>query len=622
VAAAVIGWYALRVGSLLLIAHAAELGLVAAAAWAAFDAAHVRKLYRELENAERGVPAESKEPQSAVHDHPSADDDTARMAKRMERQRRRIAEAKSLHMIYLAVPVAAIAFFALFQGWRLNVTPGEGVPASIQATLGLTAVATSIVWLILANTLGAVRGEDVPEATALALTFRELQWSSWLVAGSLLAGAAVPNLPLWAGRGLCLWVLALGVEQLLRTGWGWIEPEAMPDSGSGTASEARTHAPSFASPINLLLREAFLVRANPLASLFDVLETRFGVNFRASWAINFVRRVTVPLLVLLVVLGWLVTIFQVVEPHQLAVEERLGRAIPEPRGPGLHVTLPWPLAEMRRYPVKTVQVMQIGFKDSGQASRGPLGDDSPRALLWTKAHEEEFALVLGSETEMVSVNALVYYKIQDSKEGFFNYVYHTQNAETAMEALAYRVLLESTRSATLNRILSANRAGFAERFRDRLREYVARERLGIEVVDVAIVNLHPPVQVAADYLDVIGANLDALRVEQEAIGYRGTRLLEAAAESQGLTASAKIQAARRVALASAESNEFSAADTARRVSPTTYDTRLWIEALEQSLHRKRLFLVEQSLLDRSDNVWLDLRPESSRTIDLDPQLKN
>jgi membrane protease subunit HflK len=265
--------------------------------------------------------------------------------------------------------------------------------------------------------------------------------------------------------------------------------------------------------------------------------------------------------------------------------------------------------------------MQIGFKDSAQASTSPLSDDTPRALLWTKAHEEEFALVLGNETEMVSVNALVYYKIQDSKEGLFDYVYHTWNAETALEALAYRVLLESTRSATLNRILSADRAGFAEDFRDRLRGYVERERLGVEVVDVAIVNLHPPVQVAADYLDVIGANLDALRVEQEATGYRAARLLEAAAESQGLAASARIDAARRVALASAESNEFAAADNARKASPTTYDTRLWIETLEQSLQRKRLFLVEQSLLDKIDNVWLDLRPENSRAIGPDPQLE-
>ena len=584
-----IGWYAMRVGSLLLLAYAGELAFVAVAAWATLDAGHIRYLLRE----------------SLLIDVVATSD--AADEKRQKRFRRQAAEAQSLHVIYLSVPTAAIAFFAVFQMWRLGFAPIHGVSAGFQATLGLLAIATSIVWLILSKTLGAIRNDEIPEAVALARGFRELQWSAWLVAGSLFLGNAIPTFMLWAGRGLCLWLISLCVEQLGRTMWAWVAPP------SKTVDSSQIEEISYVSPINLLLREAFLVQANPLASLFDVLEQRFGVNFRASWAITFVRRVTGPMLIVLIVFSWLVTAFQVVEPHQFAVEERLGRTSREPLTPGLHITWPWPFAQVRRFPVKTVSSMQIGFKDSSQSGKTSQGfdPDVPRALLWTQAHDEEFALVLGNGTEVVAVNAIVFHKIHEDRDRFFDYVYHSQNPETALESLAYRTLLELTRTATLNDVLTADRAGFAKRFRDTLRKYAERERLGIDVAEVAIINLHPPVDAAADYLDVISAKVDATRVELEATGFRSSRLLTSEAESLGLIASAKIDAARRISGADAESSEFLAADSSRLLAPQTYLVRLWIEALEHCLKNKRLFLVEKTLLEKSDPAWLDLRPVSA-----------
>ena len=581
-----LGWYALRVGSLLLLAHSGELAFVAVATWATFDAGHVRQLLRE----------------SLLIDIASTLDEADE--KRRKRFRRQAAEAQSLHVIYLSVPTAAIAFFAVFQMWRLGFAPSHGVAVGFQATLGLLAIATSILWLVLSKTLAVIRDDEIPEAVALARGFRELQWSAWIVAGSLFVGTAIPNFALWAGRGLCLWLISICIEQLARTMWAWVAPP------SKAADSSQTEGMFYVSPINLLLREAFLVRANPLASLFDVLEQRFGVNFRASWAITFVRRVAGPMLVMLIVFSWLVTAFQVVEPHQFAVEERLGLTSREPLAPGLHITWPWPFAQVRRFPVKTVSSMQIGFKDlsqSGITSRG-FDSDAPRALLWTQAHDEEFALVLGNGSEVVAVNAIVFHKIHEHRDHFFDYVYHSQNPETALEAFAYRTLLELTRSATLNDVLTADRAGFARRFRDTLREYADRERLGIDVAEVAIINLHPPVDAAADYLDVISAKVDATRVELEATGFRSARLLTSEAESLGLIASAKIDASRRISGADAESSEFLAADSSRLLAPLTYSVRMWIEALEHSLKNKRLFLVEKSLLEKSDQAWLDLRP--------------
>lgn len=583
---AAILWYGLRVGSLMLLIHASELGLVAVAVWAAFDANHIRRLLHQLSQAER---------------EDAADEPKKKLLRRYLRQ---ATEAQSLHVIYIAVPTATIGFFVIFQTWRLGFAPNHEIPVSVQATLGLLAIATSIVWLLVSSTMAAIDETELPEVSELARGFRESQWSAWLIAAALFAGAALPKLSYWVGLGLSIWLIGLCAEQLARTMWVWISPPLARSENTDLR---------YVSPIHLLLREAFLVRGSPLGSFFDVLEAKFGVNFRASWALALVRRVTGPLFLLLIVLGWLLTALQVVEPHQFAVEERLGHTVTAPLEPGLHLAWPWPLSNVRRFPVKTVFSMQVGFKDSTQAGGATRGFDpeTPRALLWTQAHEEEFSLVLGNGTEVVAVNAIVLFKIHEEQDRFFDYVYRSQNPETALEALAYRTLLELTRSATLNDVLTADRAGFANRFREKLRVSSEEQRLGIDVVDVALINLHPPVNAAADYLDVISAQLDATRMESEATGFRSAKLLTSEAEGFGLVATAKIDASRRVASATAESSEFLAAASAQQLAAESYSLRLWIEGLEQCLRDKRFFVVEKTLLEKSDQAWLDLRPIST-----------
>ncbi len=150
------------------------------------------------------------------------------------------------------------------------------------------------------------------------------------------------------------------------------------------------------------------------------LETRYGVGLRSSWAITFVKGAALPLLALLVLLYWGSTCLVIVELGQLGVREHFGRVTGEPLPPGLHFKLPWPCGRIRAYAVKTVHQVPIGFVEGDQ----PVNYKEPRALLWTRDHaKEEFALVLGGGTELVVVNALLYYKIAEDPRGFLDYVY-------------------------------------------------------------------------------------------------------------------------------------------------------------------------------------------------------
>ncbi len=219
--------------------------------------------------------------------------------------------------------------------------------------------------------------------------------------------------------------------------------------------------------------------------------------------------------------------------------------------------------------------------------------------------------MLGNGTDIVAVNALIYYQISSTPEGLFDFAYRAQAPADALEVFAYRSLLELTQSARLTDILTDDRSGFAEQFEARLREFVSEQRLGLEVVDVALINMHPPVEVASDYLDVISARLDATRVVVEADGQRTVAQLNAEAESASMVASSQIAAARRVATAAQETAEFVAADTAGRTEPLTWKYRVWTETLESILADRPFHLIDQSLFDQSGEVLLDLRGSAS-----------
>ncbi len=235
--------------------------------------------------------------------------------------------------------------------------------------------------------------------------------------------------------------------------------------------------------------------------------------------------------------------------------------------PGLHFKLPWPCGQIRTFAVKTVRQLPIGFVEEDQ----PVDVKQPRALLWTRGHaKEEFALVLGGGTELVVVNALLYYKIAEDPRGFMDYVYRQSAQEDTLAAFAYRALMQETRGRTLDEVLSADRGAFSSSLADSVRRQVREARLGLEVVDLALINLHPPIEAAGSYLDVINARLDAHRQVIDAEGKKQVAILTAQTAGITMIANAQIEGSRRVAAAASLAAEFGALSQAYQVRPSDF----------------------------------------------------
>ncbi len=496
--------------------------------------------------------------------------------------------ARKLHYLFLGVlPSACLGMVAGGIVWSRAAWTLAPVSQQEALARSVACLALSCLWLVFSKSYQAVREEECPEAAPLALAFRDAQWATILLSVAALASVGWPAADLWAGAALLTWSMGIAIEQVARLGAMWLNP----DGGA-----------EFVPALRSLLRQIALERGNPVSSLFEAIEQHFGLSFRSSWAIRFVRRAALPTIIVAILMLWGLTSLSIVGPSEYGIRETLGRIQPEPLGPGLHGKLPWPLGRILRFPVKQIVAKPIGFV--AESTR-------PTAYLWTKSHaQEEFSLVLGNGTEAVAVNAMVYYKVQEDKQGMFDYAYRFQNPVAAMEGDAYRALMEQTRNATLKEILSVNRAQFAARLKSRLRGYCNENRLGIDIVEVALVNLHPPVEAAADYLDVISARIDAERYRIEESGKVAAKIEDSATQAASAVASAEVDSAKRVGQAVEESGQFVAIGKAYSLMPDAFQLRLRGDTLVELLENNPLILIDKTFLGGTGETLLDLRPSA------------
>jgi regulator of protease activity HflC (stomatin/prohibitin superfamily) len=487
---------------------------------------------------------------------------------------------------YLLAVGGALSFALSLAGLRGNVGSGPSGRAAALAGVALGLLAFTL--MVASRGSGGIPPVRFPESLALARWLRAAQWTCALVAAGLFARAlGIERLDAsrWIAVGLLVGWAAVAGELALR---------GLRHVFRAPAPWAETEVPVYA----VTLAAAFQGR-HPLDGTLLAAEEHLGLSLRSTWTIGVVRRSAVPLVVATGLLTWALTALVAVGPAEEGIRLRFGRvATRSPLGPGLHAKLPWPLETVARYPVRRVQTLGLGYA-------GP----PPASLLWGRPHAgEEYQLLLGDGRELVSVDGTVSYRIRD----VVTFALGSQNPRAMLEALAYRLLLRETVATSLDSLLTADRDGFARRFAAALQQAADTGGLGLEILHVGFVSLHPPVGIARAYEEVVSAEIERQTRAGRGRVYRETALPAAAAEAAREVQAAEAEAAARLAEAEAGAAAFLAALDPARAAPELYRFRRRLEAVEEGLADRSLFVVDHRLRAGAGDLWIDLRPGSPR----------
>ncbi len=260
----------------------------------------------------------------------------------------------------------------------------------------------------------------------------------------------------------------------------------------------------------------FLAQPQSLGKIIsDTINYQFGFEISRSWFYHLLSRATLPLLLLCILLVIAMSAVVIVAPQQQAVVTTFGK-FDRIAGPGLHVKFPWPVGRAYKYDVDRVQQVMVGSRPD---AIGPITD---KAVLWTNPHtdgdQKEVFLVTapssiaghddgGTIGELIGGDAAVQYRIRDLEA----YVTSSADPTQALAALSERVVSAAFRVYSVDQLLGVNRLDFGMELKQRVQADVDRWGLGVEIVNVAVMALHPPQdsEVAAAFHEQIGAQQKA-----------------------------------------------------------------------------------------------------------------
>lgn len=317
------------------------------------------------------------------------------------------------------------------------------------------------------------------------------------------------------------------------------------------------------------------------SGIISYLEENTGITMRSLWSIRLIRELLPIVLTAVVLLTWVSTGVIQIEAHQEGAVYRLGRLQEETLKPGLHLTLPWPIDRVEVVDTQSARRVVVGYVPNG-------AEDNT----WTEGHGvEEYRLLLGGGNEMVSINLQVEYRISD----LGCYLKNAAAAESLLSASAYEIVTARTIVTDIDALLAADRVAFSQSFREDLIKRMEHYDVGIEVTNVVLESIHPPVDVADVYQRVISAGIQA---EQLILETERAAVSEVAAAKQQAYAEKSIAQTsyfQEVAKAESAVASFMAGVEANKTYPEAYNYYKYITALTQAYKKGVLIVVGEGV---------------------------
>jgi len=245
----------------------------------------------------------------------------------------------------------------------------------------------------------------------------------------------------------------------------------------------------------------------------QALDYQFGFKVSETWFFQLLKKNLPALLLAQLVVLLLSTCVVFVDAGERAVREHFGRpgAVLDP---GAHLKWPWPVDTIYRYRTEQIQTFNVGFAPDAQS-------EAIRTVLWSVGHTVENNFLVGNresvtiKSENTKTNDLfrappvslinVSIPVQFQITNVLDWAYNNANPAGLLQDLATREVVHYLAGVDLNNLLSHLRQEAAEELSARIQADANEHRLGAKILFVGLLDIHPPVKVAADYERVVGA---------------------------------------------------------------------------------------------------------------------
>ncbi len=315
---------------------------------------------------------------------------------------------------------------------------------------------------------------------------------------------------------------------------------------------------------------------------------------------------------LLLFCGWVLTGVFVVRGNEVAVLRICGRVartadgLPDVKPSGLYLTWPMPFVTVDRVNLSEVRTLTVGNLDSDTLAN----EDFLRAV--DLSRQSQF---LSGDKNVLHVTLKVQYRV--SRAAVDRWLFESAAPEQRLQVLCGAVLADVVLRCGVDFVHTLGHNEIRQETLTRLREQCARDRIGVEIEDVTIASVAPPLRVKPEFLDVMNARADRETYINRARAYDEQRQADSSALAKKAIDEAESFRKQAVEQARAEAESFERlvtqlhrdAESSGRSYAAIRElavNRLYVESVASVLSK----VGTKHVLSSSDAVDLTLQPRS------------
>jgi membrane protease subunit HflK len=204
----------------------------------------------------------------------------------------------------------------------------------------------------------------------------------------------------------------------------------------------------------------------------------------------------------------------------------------------------------------------------------------------TNVREE--SLMLSGDENIVDVNFVVFWRIQDATK----YLFNIQNPETTVKEVAESAMREVVGQSDIQPLLTGARQKTEQAVQKLMQDVLNQYGAGVHVDQVQLQKVDPPSQVIDAFRDVQAAATDKERLQNEAASYTNRIVPEARGEAERILQGARAYREQTVAEATGQTARFLKIHEQYKKAPEVTRTRMYLETMERVLGGSEKIIID------------------------------
>lgn len=251
-----------------------------------------------------------------------------------------------------------------------------------------------------------------------------------------------------------------------------------------------------------------------------------------------------------------------VEPDEEGLVKRFGDVV-RTVGSGPHLKIPF-IETVVTPKVEKLHRLEVGFRtnDRGRTQIVP-----------------QEALMLTGDMNIISLEFIVQYKINNAKD----YLFNVADVEETIRKSAEAAMREVIGKNKIDEALTVGKAGIQQSAQDLLQTIVDDYQSGTQIATIQLLDVNPPQKVAKFFKDVASAKEEREQLINQAKGYRNDIIPKAKGQAAEDVNRAKGFSQSRLARAEGEANHFLQTLEEYKKGKAVIGKRVYIETMEEVL---------------------------------------